>query len=70
MQKVIELKPFADAIHEIEQCCFMLGFVNDIDDLSDVEFYTGRIQRAVDDLRVLVKTARTVNNKKEGVAHG
>ena len=46
--------------HEIEQGCFMLGFVSDADDIDDVDYYTQRIRRAGEDLRSIIQKAKKV----------
>lgn len=50
--------------HEVEQGCFMLGFVNDEDDMEDVHYYAQRIQRAADALRGLIKAAKQSEDKQ------
>ena len=62
----IDSAALSAAVHEVEQGCFMLGYVNDVDDLDDVDYYAQRIRRAADDIRGLMKHAEPLNDP-EGV---
>ncbi len=57
---IVNSAALADIAHEIEQGCFMLGFVSDADDIDDVEYYTQRIRRAGDSLRNVINKSEKV----------
>ena len=58
MKRIIDTAKIAPFIHDIEQGCFMLGYVNDADDMDDVEYYAQRIRSAVDDLKSVVQKSK------------
>ena len=63
---IIDSAALAAALQEIEQGCFMLGFVNDEDDMDDVEYYAQRIRRAADDIRRNIKKDKPAEQKEGG----
>lgn len=64
MKRIIDTSDLAPVVHEIEQGCFMLGFVNDEDDMDNVHYYAQRIQRAADDLKDIIKKSEPLKGEK------
>ena len=60
----VDSAALGNIVYEIEQGCFMLGFVNDEDDMDDVHYYAHRIQRAADDLKDMIKKSEPKKGEK------
>lgn len=66
MGRIIVNSKYLDAVaNELETNCFMLGYVNDVDDLDDVDCYAQRIQRAIDELRIIIKKSEPAEPDKK-----
>ena len=61
---IVESAALAAVAQDVEQGCFMLGFVNDADDMDDVDYYATRIRRAADDLRSIIKKSEPAEPAK------
>ena len=62
---IIDSVALGSVLEEIEQDATMLNYLTDIDDLSDVEYYAGRIKNAVSDMWGLIQTAEPAEGAKQ-----